>query len=223
MAGLTSISTVTNKESQRGRRPGKPDTRAVILAVARRRFLEDGYHAVTLRSIAAEADVDLALLSYYFGSKKGLFGAALALRANPAEVLARLLNEGDPGTLPERVLRQVIAVWDAPESGPALLTLLRSTAQDAAVAALVHEALEREIVDRIAERVGGRTGRQRAASFTAVLAGLITTRYLLRLEPMASMSSDDVVRLLSPQLRQALGMPVRRSPAASRPESRRTP
>lgn len=85
--------------SQRGRRPGSPDTRAAILAVARRRFLEDGYHAVTLRSVG-EADVDLALISYYFGSKKGLFGAALALGANPAELLARVVREGSSARSP---------------------------------------------------------------------------------------------------------------------------
>ncbi|MFG2639086.1 TetR/AcrR family transcriptional regulator [Streptomyces sp. NPDC048362] len=92
---------------KRGRRPGRPDTRRKILAVARQRFLRDGYRSVTMRSIAAEADVDLALLSYYFGSKKGLFGAALALSANPAELLSRLLAEGDMDSFPERALWQL--------------------------------------------------------------------------------------------------------------------
>ncbi|MCX4744276.1 TetR family transcriptional regulator [Kitasatospora sp. NBC_01287] len=69
----------------------------MILDIARRRFLAEGYHAVTLRSIAAEAGVDLALISYFFGSEKGLFGAVLALAANPAEVLAQALT-GDPAT-----------------------------------------------------------------------------------------------------------------------------
>ncbi|MEU1040591.1 TetR family transcriptional regulator [Streptomyces sp. NPDC005551] len=207
---------MTNRAGpRRGRRPGSPDTRAVILAVARRRFLEDGYHAVTLRSVAAEAGVDLALISYYFRSKKGLFGAALALGANPAEVLARLLDEGDLSTLPERVVRQVVTVWDDPVSGPPLLAMLRSAAADEAVGELLKEAVEREIVDRIAALLPGRNARQYAGAFTAVVAGLITTRYLLRLEPIASMSAEDVVRRVAPQVRLALrGSP--RPPAAAR-------
>ncbi|MGW1068841.1 TetR/AcrR family transcriptional regulator [Streptomyces aureus] len=208
--------------SQRGRRPGSPDTRAAILDVARRRFLEDGYHAVTLRSVAAEAGCDLALISYYFGSKKGLFGAALALGANPAELLARVVEQGDLATVPERVVRQVLAVWDDPVTGPPLIAMLKSAVDDEALGALVKEAVEREIVDRIAGLVPGRDAGHRAAAFTAVVAGLITTRYLLRLEPVVSMSSDDVVRSLGPQLRLALigpARPVRRV----RPEGRPVP
>ncbi|WP_229858239.1 TetR/AcrR family transcriptional regulator [Streptomyces anandii] len=201
---------MTNKTSQRGRRPGKPDTRQVILAAARRRFLEDGYHAVTMRSIADEAEVDLALLSYYFGSKKGLFGASLALSANPAELAAQLLSEGDLDTFPERALRRLITAWDAPESGDALLAMLRNAAQDDSVAALVKEALEGEIVSRLADVLGGRRASERAAACAAVLAGLIFTRYLLKLEPISSMDREELIRLFSPQLRLAIGMPTRR-------------
>lgn len=209
--------------SQRGRRPGSPDTRAAILAVARRRFLEDGYHAVTLRSVAGEADVDLALISYYFGSKKGLFGAALALGANPAELLARVVQEGELSTFPERVVRQVVAVWDDPVTGPPLLAMMKTAIDDASLGSLVKEALEREIVDRIAGLVPGRDARQRAAAFTTVVAGLIATRYLLRLEPIVSMTTDDLVRFMSPQLRQALrgpGRPERDTRPAGRPAPR---
>ncbi|MFI0961145.1 TetR family transcriptional regulator [Streptomyces sp. NPDC021080] len=208
--------------SHRGRRPGSPDTRAAILDVARRRFLEDGYHAVTLRSVAAEAGVDLALISYYFGSKKGLFGAALALGANPAELLARVVEEGDLTTFPERVARQVVAVWDDPVTGPPLIAMLKTAIDDDSLGALVKEAVEREIVDRIAGLVPGRDARHRAAAFTTVIAGLIAARYLLRLEPVVSMTTEDVVRFMSPQLRQALlgpGRPARRA----RPQGRTVP
>ncbi|MET7982002.1 MULTISPECIES: TetR family transcriptional regulator [unclassified Streptomyces] len=214
---------MNNPGSQRGRRPGSPDTRAAILDVARRRFLADGYHAVTLRSVALEAGVDLALISYYFGSKKGLFGAALALGANPAELLARAVAEGDLATLPERVVRQVVAVWDDPVTGPPLIAMLKTAIDDDASGALVKEAVEREIVERIAGLVPGRDARQRAAAFTTVVAGLIATRYLLRLEPIVSMATDDVVRLVSPQLRQALrgpGRPARDARPAGRPTQR---
>jgi AcrR family transcriptional regulator len=214
---------VTNKSGpRRGRRPGSQDTRAAILDVARRRFLEDGYHTVTLRSVAGEAGVDLALISYYFGSKKGLFGAALSLGANPAEVLARVVEEGDPSTFPERVVRQVVAVWDDPVTGPPLLAMLKTAIDDDSLGGLVKEALEREIVDRIATLVPGREARQRAASFTTVVAGLIATRYLLRLEPIVSMTTDELVRFVSPQLRQALRGPGRPTPNA-RPAGRPVP
>ncbi|MGW2824344.1 TetR/AcrR family transcriptional regulator [Streptomyces sp. NPDC001443] len=207
---------MTSEEAvRRGRRPGRPDTRRAILDVARRRFLEDGYRSVTLRSIAAEADVDLALLSYYFGSKKGLFGAALALSANPAELLARQIEENDLDSFPERALGQLMTAWEAPQSGAALIGMFQSAVTDHSVGGLVKEALEGEIVNRLADLSGGINAHRRAAAFSCVLAGLITTRYVLRLEPLCSMSRPEVVRLFVPQLRLALGLPLRRTSSRS--------
>ncbi|WP_371503247.1 TetR family transcriptional regulator [Kitasatospora sp. NBC_00374] len=197
-----------NKSPRRGRRAGSPDTRAQILDVARRRFLAEGYHAVTLRSIAAEAGVDLALVSYFFGSKKGLFGACLALAANPAELLAQTL-EGDLATFPQRALRAMLTVWDDPEAGAPLRAMLGGAAQDPALAALVKEVIEREMIDKIAARIGGPDAHRRAGNFCTQMAGLILTRCILRLEPVASMPVDEIVRFSTPPLRYALWEPAR--------------
>ena len=192
-----------NSVSRRGRRPGKPDTRTQILDVARKRFLGGGYQAVTMRAVAAEAGVDLALVSYYFGSKKGLLGAALALAVNPADILGRAA-EGDTALFPQRALRSLLRLWEDPESGAPLRALIAGAAHDAVVANLVKEMIEVELIDLIAERIGGANARKRAAAFCAQLAGLIVTRYILRLEPIASMRSDELIRLYSPPLRLAL-------------------
>jgi AcrR family transcriptional regulator len=181
--------------------------------VARARFLARGYEAVTLRSIAQEAGVDPALISYYFGSKRGLFGAAMALVANPAEQIAEVLR-GDPATFGPRALRRMLVTWDSAESGPALLGMLRRIAADADSAALVREVLERELIDRVADRIGGPHARQRAMGFCTQMAGIIVTRYLLRVEPIASMPAEEVARLYGPAVRAALqGPPPRRAPA----------
>ncbi|MBC2907416.1 TetR family transcriptional regulator [Streptomyces cupreus] len=197
--------------SGRGRRAGNPDTRTQILDVARRRFLQGGYQAVTLRSVASEAGVDVALISYYFGSKKGLFGAALTLSANPAETLARTA-EGDPATFPQRALRDLLALWEDPESGAPLRALIVSATRDQAIAGLVKEMLEREMIDKIAARLGGADARRRAGAFCAQIAGLIVTRCILRLEPVASMAPDEIIRIYGPPLRLALRESSRHQP-----------
>src|SRR4051812_47948375 len=138
-----------NKSGVRGRRPGRPETRAEVLEAARRRFLADGYQATTMRSIAADAGVDVALVSYFFGSKKGLFGAALALSANPPEILARALP-GDPIRLPERVLRALIDVWEDPARAASLRLMLSGAITEPEVARLVREVFEQEMIGRIA-------------------------------------------------------------------------
>ncbi|NVI91930.1 TetR family transcriptional regulator [Actinomadura sp. BRA 177] len=187
----------------RGRRRGSPDTRESILAVARRRFLADGYGPVTMRSVAAEAGVDAALISYFFGSKKGLFGAVLGLVANPPEVLAGALP-GDPATLPERVLRALLTAWDDPEGGARLVLLVRAAVQEPELARLLRDLLEREIIGRIADHVGGPGASARAGASGTQLAGLIFARYILGLEPVASMTADELIARLAPGLRAVL-------------------
>ena len=190
----------------RGRRPGRPETRLAVLEVARRRFLADGYQAVTLRSVAAEAGVDAALISYYFGSKKGLFGAAMALSANPPEVLLGALA-GDPHHLPERVLSALLNAWDDPEGGDALRAMVSAAIQEPDLARLLREVLEREIVDRLAEHLPGRSARSRAAAFVTQLSGVVFARYVLAVEPVATMRPDELVRHLAPGLRASLHGP----------------
>jgi len=199
--------------ARRGRRTGAPDTRSQVLEVARRRFLAEGYRAVTLRSVAVEAGVDVALISYFFGSKSGLFGAAMALTANPAEMFVLALDGALSG-LPERVLRVLLHTWDTPASGQPLQAMLRNALYDDAVGLLVRQALERELIDKLAERLGGVDARRRASAFTVQLAGVVFARYVLRLEPMASMPADELIRTLAPSLRAAL-IPVRLRAEAS--------
>ncbi|MBI5259928.1 MAG: TetR/AcrR family transcriptional regulator [Burkholderiales bacterium] len=56
----------------------RPDRRQAILLAAEKLFALRGYHAVSIRQIAEEAQVPLALVSYYFGAKHELFIAIFA-------------------------------------------------------------------------------------------------------------------------------------------------
>jgi|tagenome__1003787_1003787.scaffolds.fasta_scaffold20555887_2 AcrR family transcriptional regulator len=210
-----------NKPRGRGRPSGTTNTKADILATARQRFLEDGYDSVTLRAIAADAGVDVALISYYFGSKKGLFGAAMALGANPPELLAGELR-GPMNSLPERLVRTVLRVWDDPETGPSLRALLETLVREPHVARTFAEMMEQEMLPAIAARLGDDADATRRASLlTSQLGGLIFTRYVLRVEPIASMSHQELARRMAPAMRAAIAVPARRSAAASRqPRSR---
>lgn len=195
-----------NKPSGRGRRAGGPETREQILDAARHLFLANGYGGTTMRAVAAEAGVDAALISYFFGSKRGLFGAALALTANPLEV-ARQELPGDLATLPERTLAALLRAWDDPRTGEPLVAMLRGVVLDAGMGELVREAMHGELLVHLAERLGGVDGGRRAALFGAQMGGLIFTRYLLRLEPIASMNSEEIIRLYAPALRAVLLAP----------------
>jgi AcrR family transcriptional regulator len=197
-----------NKRRGRGRPRGRTQTRADILTVARRRFLADGYDRVTVRSIAAEAGVDAALISYHFGSKKGLFGASMQLTANPPELLASALP-GPLNTLPERLIQTVLSAWDDPERGASLRALAQAAIREPDVARLFREMAEREMISRIAERLGGADASRRAAVAASQMAGLIFVRYVLRVEPLASMPADELAARMAPAMRAALAGPRR--------------
>jgi hypothetical protein len=134
---------------------------------------------------------------------------------SPAELLDTAL-EGDLETLPTRMLRGMLALWDDAESGPPLVALLRAAANDPAMSRLAAEMVEREIVARLAERIGGEDAPRRAAALCAQMAGLIFSRYLLQLEPIASMAAEDIIGALEPSLAEALA-------GGAKPASRREP
>ncbi|WP_433890898.1 TetR family transcriptional regulator [Streptomyces sp. CA-111067] len=208
-----------NKGRGRGR-PAKgadgtdaTDTRGAILKVARARFLSDGYERVTMRSLAAEAGVDAALISYRFGSKRGLFAACMELSTNPADLLAEALS-GPAEGLPERMIANIIRVWDDPEAGAALRALAEAAVSEPDVSRLFREMAEREMIGRIADRLSGPDAPKRAALAASQLIGLVFIRYVLRLEPLASMPPDELTTRTAPSLRTALTTP--RPPAPAR-------
>jgi AcrR family transcriptional regulator len=58
-----------------------PDMRERILDAAEDHFSRHGFWGVTIREVAHDARVDTALLHYYFDTKRGLFDAVFARRA----------------------------------------------------------------------------------------------------------------------------------------------
>ena len=206
-----------NKFRGEGRGRGRPraatHTREQILTSARQLFLAQGYRRVTMRAIAAAAQVDAALISYYFGSKRGLFGAVMQLAVSPPDVVRQALP-GDPARLPERIFTAVLAAWDDPERGTPLVALFRSAGNDPDASRLVRELIEGEVIGAIAEYLGGAEASARAAIAASQISGVIFMRYVLRAEPLAGLPAGELVAHATPALRAALfARPAPRMPA----------
>jgi AcrR family transcriptional regulator len=203
----------------RGRPQGESTTREDILRVARRRFLADGYERVTLRSVAAEAGVDVALISYFYGSKSGLFGATMRISANPARLIEQATH-GDLASLPDRLLTKLVTTWDDPDVGAGLRAMAEAATREPEVSRVLREMVQTEIVARIAERVGGTDATARAGVVASQALGIIFGRYVLRIEPLVSMPADELVARVAPAMRAALSGP-RRPTAPDSPRGRR--
>jgi AcrR family transcriptional regulator len=186
----------------RGRRPGASETKGAIREAARRRFLDAGYEGASLRSIAAEAGVDVALISYYFGSKRELFAAAMSLPVSPPDVLDDLFAGGVPAA--SELVARMLAVWDDPDSGPPLAAMLQAGARDEPSRELVSGFIEAEIAATLARSLSGPEPTRRARAIVAILLGFLNARYVLRLGfasgPRGRRLADDVAASLQPWL-----------------------
>jgi len=191
-------------EIRRGRRPGPSTTREAILAAGRERFAEQGYERVRMRDVAMDAGVDVALVTYHFGSKDGLFAAALEMPEPMAELMAEVLGDGTADDFAERFLRRVIEVWDDERTGGALVALVRSAMSHPPAAERLRAFVQAELLARIADRLEAPDADKRAALFGSQLVGLLLYRHVLHVEPVASMAPEELVRRAAPALQRHL-------------------
>ena len=174
-----------------GRRPGPSGTREAILAAARTRFARHGYHGTTLRAVAGDAGVDVALVSYFHGSKEGLFRAAMELRTSPVDIVPPVLAAGVKGA-GERLVRRFLEVCDDPADREPLVALIRSAAANEGAARTLREFVGAELVARVAAALEGEDRELRATLAGSQLIGLVIERYVLEVEPLASASHDAI-------------------------------
>ena len=191
-------------EIKRGRRPGPSTTRDAILASARERFSEQGYERVRMRDVAADAGVDVALVTYHFGSKDGLFAAALEMPVPMATLMADVLEHGEIDDFGERFLRRVLEVWDDERTGGPLVALVRSAMSHPPSRERLSEFVQSELLARVAARLDAPDANQRAALFGSQLIGLLLYRHVLHVEPVASMDPEELVQRAAPALQRHL-------------------
>ena len=186
-----------------GRRPGASGTREAILEAARESFGERGYSDTSVRAVAARAGVDAALVHHYFGTKDGLFSAAIEPPFDPAAVAPVLLEPGLDG-LGERLVRFFLQVWDEPASRARIQGMLRSALNQEAAAALLREFVTRQLLGRVAAAVDAPDAELRASFAGTQLVGLGMLRYIVRVEPLASADPEVVVAVIAPTIQRYL-------------------
>jgi AcrR family transcriptional regulator len=188
------------------RGPGRPadggDRRTAILDSAREQFAAKGYAAASVRAIARGADVDPALVHHYFGTKEQVFVAAMELPFQPGEMLPAALA-GDPDGLGERLVRLFLGAWDQPEFRAPMLGMLRSAMTGEQGATMLREFVGSALIGRVAEAVGT-VDPLRVQAAAAQMVGVVMLRHVIRLEPLASASVDEVVALIAPAVQRHL-------------------
>jgi AcrR family transcriptional regulator len=165
-------------------------TRAAILQAARVRFAEDGYQRATIRAIAADAAIDPSMVMRYYGNKERLFAAAVDVDLRMPDVSAL-----PPDRLGPELVRHWVRRWELDPTGDVLLTLVRSAVTDEAVAERVRGVFQEQIMPIVRRLTGGDEAEaaQRAGLLATQMLGLALCRHILRIPPVATMTTETVV------------------------------
>ena len=186
-----------------GRRPGPTRTREAILEAARAEFSRSGYDAATIRGIARRAGVDPALVHHYFGTKEGVFAAAMELPVNPAQLIPQVLVGGTEG-LGERIVRTFLGVWEQKTSRAAATALVRSAVTHEKAAAMLRGFVRGAILGPVARTLELPDAELRVSLASSQLVGMALLRYVIRVEPLASVDAEALASVVAPTIQRYL-------------------
>lgn len=194
----TDIPTSAAKPATRsGRRSGDSTTRDDILVAARKLFGENGFTKTSMRAIAAEAGVDVALVSYHFGSKRGLFTAVMDVPGDPVSRVTAAAS-GPREDLGRRLVTTFISIWESDDMGVALHAMLRSAVNDDGAAKAFGDFASGEMMPAIAKTTG--LSRETVRAVGSCVFGLALMRYLIRAETFTALTIDEVVEQFGPRI-----------------------
>ncbi len=159
-----------------------------------------------MRAVAAEAGVDPSLVHHYFGSKHDLFVAALELPVDPRSALLPVTQGGLDGA-GERLLRVFLSVWDDDSVRLSLLGLVRGFV-DPAGQRLLRDGLFGVILGPLGPALGLDEPQRRVALVASQMVGVVMLRYVLEVEPLASMEAEVLVATYAPTLQRYLADPL---------------
>jgi AcrR family transcriptional regulator len=174
-------------------------TRADILAAARRRFGTEGYERTTLRAVAADVGVDAALVIRYFGTKQDLFAAAADFTIELPD-----LSGVAPDEVAGMLLSGFFAVWEEDET---FVALLRAAMTSSIAADTLREVFAAQVAPKLITATPDHP-QQRIGLTGAFIIGLAATRYVLANPPVANISRDELSRWATPVIRQLLTGPA---------------
>ncbi len=153
--------------------------------------------------MAAAAGVDSALVHHYFGTKEQLFAAAVHIPIDPMEVIGPL-REVPIEELGYRLPSMLLPLWDS-EVGAAFIATLRSIlagSETNLFRTFIEDVIAVEVGTRVDDPAG--SGTIRIQFVASQLVGVVMARYILQLEPFASLPPEQIAQTIAPNLQRYL-------------------
>ncbi len=164
-------------------------TRQRILEAAQRRFAEQGYDRTTIRAIAADAQIAPAMVIRYFRSKDQLFSAATQI-----DLKIRDITGVPPELRGETIVARILDRWEGPDAGEELPIMLRAAACHEGARDKYLDAMQRQIRPMLATICPAERLDLCLALVTTQLAGLVFTRYVIRVPAVVALDRAYLIR-----------------------------
>lgn len=198
---------------ERGPRGARGKMREQIKRVAESQFIARGYDGTTMRSIAKGAGCDPAMVSYYFGSKQRLFRDCFDLPLDPLQQILQLWEPGLEG-IADRLLDFAFTLYEERLTKDRMKALMRALITDSETTqrfrAYMSENLLKggaEVLNTLQIASGQEVNEELETNFQALIEilmsmiyGVATMRYIVQLEPVASMERSELQSRLAPIL-----------------------
>ena len=190
---------------KRGRPKGSTTgtTKAAILRAASKEFSHAGYEAASLRSVARRAGVDPALVHHYFKDKDDLFVQTMHIPVNPGEIIAQAAT-APLEQMGEALVRALLTTRRKPAFRTAATAMMRGLISSSSATKILRPFLQKEIFSRLGSRLPEDSAEPRVALVASQMIGLIVARYIIDLEPVASMDDEQVIELVAPTIQRYL-------------------
>lgn len=173
------------------------ETKDKILAAARERFAADGYDRATIRAIAADADIDPAMVMRYFGNKERLFAAAAEFDLELPD-----LTTAPRDHMGHALVTHFLDRWERDET---LFILLRAGVTNDAIAERMRAIFAGQLGPVLrATGEDPREGTMRAGLVASQILGMALCRFVLRFPPLAAMTRQEVIEWLGPTVQRYL-------------------
>jgi len=179
-----------------------------IIAAARSEFVTQGYDHTTLRSIARGAGCDPALITYYFGTKQKLFRACMDLPLDPASEIIALLMPG-PKEAARRLVDYILDLYEHKLTSETLTALMRALTTDTSTSQRFRTYMRTDVLEQVSDYLAADPADARRLGellelLLSMLYGVVTMRYIIALEPLASMPRQRIHATLTPFIQERI-------------------
>ena len=192
----------------RGPSASRGEIKKRIIEAARSEFVTQGYDHTTMRSVARSAGCDPALITYYFNTKQKLFRACMDLPLDPASEIIALLMPG-PKDAARRLVDYVLDLYEHKLTSETLTALMRALTTDTSTSQRFRTYMRSDVLEQVshflaADPADARRLGEMLELLLSMLYGVVTMRYIIALEPLASMPRQRIHATLTPFIQERI-------------------